>query len=580
MQEPPQARRAETHIWIFEPASKNLIQWTNSLKSERLPRWSPDGRSLAFLSDREDSNQIWVMPARGGEAVRLTEGKNAIRSFQWSPDGKAVAYLAAEPKSADQEKREKDLDDPNVADSASGLTRAWVLDMTTRSTRQLTNGPWQVNELEWFSDGTRLAMIATDKPAVEQHTEKIYSLPVAGDAGPRVVFEPKGPFNSIRISPDGRQLAWLASPGDGPSAHDLFTCPVDACTPRNLSRGVDRPVMNYQWRDSPDVQTLFSSGFRTSLRVLGERPAMLAADTTLDISAFAADREGRLATVQQSATSPSELHWQGQAVSHFNDALRALALATPEFYRYKSFDGLEIEAALYRPAGAAPASPQPLVLLIHGGPAGNWNNRFDGLTQLLTARGYIVMQPNIRGSIAYGQQFLASNRNDWGGADYKDSIAGVDDLVRRGIADPNRLAIAGWSYGGYMAEWAITQTDRFKVAVSGAGMADLATEYGTEQGPEYDEWYFGTPYENFENFRKSSPIAFVKNATTPTLVLQGEGDTTDPVSQSQMLYRALKRYNVPTELVVYPRENHGFREEKHIVDRDRRIVEWIAKYLR
>jgi dipeptidyl aminopeptidase/acylaminoacyl peptidase len=189
------------------------------------------------------------------------------------------------------------------------------------------------------------------------------------------------------------------------------------------------------------------------------------------------------------------------------------------------------------------------------------------------------MQPNIRGSVGYGQKFLASNRGDWGGGDFKDVMAGVDDLVKRNIADSSRLAIGGWSYGGYMAEWAITQTDRFKAAISGAGMADLATEYGTENRPEGDEWYYGVPYENFEGFRKSSPIAYVRNAKTPTLILQGEADTTDPLSQSQMLYRGLKRYNVPAELVVYPREPHGLREQKHIVDRYRRSLDWIDKYL-
>jgi dipeptidyl aminopeptidase/acylaminoacyl peptidase len=220
-----------------------------------------------------------------------------------------------------------------------------------------------------------------------------------------------------------------------------------------------------------------------------------------------------------------------------------------------------------------------LVVLVHGGPAGVWTNRFDALTQLLVSRGYTVMQPNIRGSSGYGQKFLASNRGDWGGGDYKDVIAGVDDLIRRKIADPDRLAIAGWSYGGYMAEWAITQTTRFKAAISGAGMADLATEFGTEASPEGDEWYYGTPYENLAGFQRSSPIVYIKNAMTPTLILQGEADTTDPVSQSQMLYRGLKRYNVPSEFVVYPREPHGLRERFHITDRYRRSLEWIEKYL-
>jgi dipeptidyl aminopeptidase/acylaminoacyl peptidase len=174
---------------------------------------------------------------------------------------------------------------------------------------------------------------------------------------------------------------------------------------------------------------------------------------------------------------------------------------------------------------------------------------------------------------------LASNRADWGGGDFKDVMAGVDDLVKRGIAEPNRLAIAGWSYGGYMAEWAVTQTDRFKAAISGAGMADLAAEFGTESRSEGDEWYYGTPYENLAGFQKSSPITYIRNAKTPTLILQGEQDTTDPIGQSQMLYRGLKRYNVPAEFVVYPREPHGLREPKHVMDRYRRSLEWVEEYL-
>jgi dipeptidyl aminopeptidase/acylaminoacyl peptidase len=199
---------------------------------------------------------------------------------------------------------------------------------------------------------------------------------------------------------------------------------------------------------------------------------------------------------------------------------------------------------------------------------------------MLVSAGYVVLEPNVRGSTGYGYDFMVSNRADWGGDDFKDVMAAADYLVSSGLANPNRLGIAGWSYGGYMSEWAITQTDRFKAAVSGAGMADLATEYGTEEHPSYDEWFYGLPYEKPEGFRKSSPINYVKNAKTPTLILQGDADTIDPLSQSQMLYRALKRYGVATELVVYPREGHGLKEEKHLVDRLNRIVAWFDKYLK
>jgi dipeptidyl aminopeptidase/acylaminoacyl peptidase len=239
---------------------------------------------------------------------------------------------------------------------------------------------------------------------------------------------------------------------------------------------------------------------------------------------------------------------------------------------------LEIEAALLKPP-ASSTTKHPLVALIHGGPTGAWESSIDSWGQLLASRGYAVFYPNIRGSIGYGQKFIESNRADWGGADFKDVMTGIDDALAKGVGDPNRLGIGGWSYGGYMAEWAITQTNRFKAAVSGAGMANLISEYGTEEHPSYDEWFWSVPYEKPEGFLNHSPFVFLKNATTPTLILQGDADTIDPLGQSQELYRGLKRYNVPTELVIYPREPHGLHEEKHLIDRLNRIVAWYDKYL-
>ena len=201
--------------------------------------------------------------------------------------------------------------------------------------------------------------------------------------------------------------------------------------------------------------------------------------------------------------------------------------------------------------------------------------------QLLVQRGYAVFCPNIRGSVGYGLDFVTANRRDWGGGDFKDVMAGVDYMIAQGIADPDRLGIGGWSYGGYMAAWAVTQTDRFKAAVSGAPMTDLASEYGTEFASinAYDTWYLGTPYENLKLFQERSPVTHVKNVKTPTLLLSGENDQTDPLGQCQQFYRGLKRYGVETEFVIFPREGHGIREEKHRIDMLNRIISWFEKYI-
>jgi dipeptidyl aminopeptidase/acylaminoacyl peptidase len=262
-----------------------------------------------------------------------------------------------------------------------------------------------------------------------------------------------------------------------------------------------------------------------------------------------------------------------------NEAFAKVPLVTPEFVRYTSFDGRSIEGALLVPGGQRPAAPMRTVILIHGGPTGAWRDTYETWGQLLAAHGFAVFYPNIRGSTGYGHDFMVLNRGDWGGGDFKDVMAGVDWLVKEHVADPEKLGIAGWSYGGYMASWAITQTNRFKAAITGAGMSDLATEFGTEDGPAYDEWFYGLPYEKPDGFRKSSPLTYVTHAKTPTLILQGEDDVVDPLGQSTALYRALKRYGVECELVQYPREGHGLREEKHLTDRLTRIVAWFEKYL-
>jgi dipeptidyl aminopeptidase/acylaminoacyl peptidase len=363
--------------------------------------------------------------------------------------------------------------------------------------------------------------------------------------------------------------------------------PVAAHAARNLTgASLDRPVEDYHWHADGSVVLLAANGFSNllvSYSADGTRHNLEPSPAAAGSLALAPN--GEIAFVSQSATQPQEVWlWDQKSVarqvSHLNDSWKQYTLSEPEFFKYKSFDGTEIEAALLKPTGADSKSKPPLIALIHGGPTGRWQNSIETWGQLLATHGYAVFYPNIRGSVGYGQKFVEANRGDWGGGDFKDVMGGVQDLVKRGIADPNRLGIGGWSYGGYMAEWAITQTNVFKAAVSGAGMADLISEFGTEDHPAGDEWFYGVPWEKPEGFLNSSPFVHLKNARTPTLVLQGDADTIDPLGQSQELYRGLKRYGVEAEFVVYPREPHGFREEKHLLDRLNRILAWYDKYLK
>jgi len=593
--EPPKGDQHPRHIWLFEPATGSFRQLTYSEKTESLPKWSPDGKSLAFLSNREANQQIYLLAMTGGEAEPLTKGKRNISRFEWSHDGKQIAFIAPDAKTDADEKKEKDKDDARIEDKDEKQPRLWLLDVGAKSERAVTPPNFAVSELAWFPDNQSLAIVATDHPESDRNTDRI--LRVAATSwpdpkslpAPKELLAPPGPFDGIQIAPSGNTISFIGSRQDGPSPHDLWLFPVGAPAAKNLTAvSLDRAVFAQRWKKDGSLVLLAADGFTRRLiqySPSGTREDVVLPDTMP--SSFALDHDGALAFVGENSTQPQEIWFavsgqQPREYRNFNKSFSASVLRKPEIYKYKSLGGLEIEAALLKPANYDGKSKVPLIALIHGGPTGAWESSIEAWGQLLAAHGYAVFYPNIRGSVGYGQKFIESNRADWGGADFEDVMQGVEDLVAKGVADPNRLGIGGWSYGGYMAEWAITQKTKyvFQAAVSGAGMANLISEYGTEQHPSYDEWFWSVPYEKPEGFLNHSPFLFLRNAKTPTLILQGDADTVDPLGQSRELYRGLKRYGVPTELVVYPREPHGLREEKHLIDRLNRIIAWYDKYLK
>jgi len=586
--EPWKADKQTRHIWLYDVTAKQLHQLTFSQKSESSPRWSPDGKSLAFLSDRDgDHQQIYLLRMEGGEASALTKGKAGVSAFSWSYDATAIAYLASDEKTEAEEKKEKNKDDARVVDKDDKHPRLRLVGLAKLENRALTDPSWEVKELDWLPDSQNIIIRATTRPAADQFTDRIYSIS-AKDGSKEELLAPRGPFSRLRASPTGRTISFVGCREDGPGPHDLWLLPAAGGAARNLTgASLDRRIADYRWAKDGWVAAVYSDGFRTSLvgyTSQGEKKDLGAA-LPVNPGGISVAPSGEIAFVGQTTTQMQEL-WlrdpKGNAwqVTHFNDAWKGYGLVAPEIYKYKSFDGREIEAALLKPAVYNGKSKLPTVVLAHGGPTGNWSDSVDAWGQLLVARGFAVFYPNVRGSTGYGEKFTELNKGDWGGGDFKDVMAGVDDLIAKGIADPGSLGIGGWSYGGYMAEWAITQTTRFNAAVTGAGMSDLISEYGTEKHPEYDEWFWSVPYEKPEGFLNGSAFLYVKNAKTPTLILQGESDVVDPPGQSLELYRGLKRYNVPTEYVLYPREPHVFQEAKHQVDVQNRVIAWFMLYLK
>ena len=507
-------------------------------------------------------------------------------SFEWSPDGRRIAFSGSDPRSEDEEKRLKNKEDVRVVDRNERPTRLWVIDVAGGTARRLTNGTWSFSELAWTPDGSALVAIGTESPDPNRFSERVVT--VSADSGAiHVVLTPRGPFGGITVSPDGKLLTYEAAPVDGPTPHDLFVAPIGGGTARNLtSQSLDRPVGSVVWKDPTNLLVAVADGFSSRLAdVAVDGAAKLLPALPVQPAGVTRSADGTIAFIGQSTVDAPEL-WlrapggEAERVTSLNARWKDRVTAKGEIFKYRSFDGREIEATWLAPIGYSRGTRVPLIVLVHGGPTGRWSDAFDAWGQLLATRGYAVLYPNIRGSSGYGQKFVEANRADWGGGDFKDVMAGVDAMIAKGIADSTKVGIGGWSYGGYMAMWAVTQTTRFRASVAGAGMSDLASEFGTEGSALYDEWFFGTPYEHQKEFIESSPITYIKRARTPTLILQGENDLTDPIGQSQQFYRGLRKYDVPTELALYPREGHGIREEQHVLDLYGRVIAWYDRWIR
>ena len=356
---------------------------------------------------------------------------------------------------------------------------------------------------------------------------------------------------------------------------------------------MDRLVKDVKWQDDSSAVARVLDGFYSRL-IRVTRTEKAAIDVPHWVGAFDVAHDGSLVYAglgfdrmpEVFVKRPGE---QALLVSHLNDAFAGIELPGPEVFKFASFDGVSVEAALMRPAAtndqeravANRRGGYPLVLLVHGGPAASFVPDYWLTTwaHLLAARGYGVLMVNPRGSVGYGEQFVKANRGDLGGGDYQDLMMALDIVLKRGEADPSRLGVGGWSYGGQQAMRIVTQTQRFKAAVAGAGVFDEAAEYGTENAAAMDEWYMGIPSKNREVYAQNSPATFIAAAKTPMLILHGIDDPVNPIGQSQALYRALKWYGVESQFVSYPREGHSFREEGHRVDALKRMLAWFDEHL-
>ena len=573
-----------SHIWLYQLRDSSLRQYTYSAKSEFNPKWNPNGGQLSFLSTRSGAVQLFLLDTNGGEAMQLTHSTTGIMDYVWNPDGSSILYTANDTLTAEKQKRQDDKYDEEVAGTEERSTVLFSIDLSDKSIHRLPSKKWNIHELQWIP-GQQAVLMVTEALPSKEIPEKHNTIYHLKDSSYSELPSPNHPaWSGITVAKDGHFFAFLGPRVDGPVSHDIYLQNCTAGKAINMTgKTIDLPVHALQFISNDTLLGIVQEGMHLKLKKISINGRASDYGIAQNVGSFDINKDKQLAFVSGAADQLPEL-WLASPghtavqLTHFNKKFETLNLVKPSVVRYKSFDGTEIETLLYKPLHAASSRSVPMVVIIHGGPTGAFGDSYNTWAQLFVQRGYAVMMPNIRGSTGYGWHFLESNRYDWGGGDFKDIMVGINYLVAHEHIDSNRLAIVGWSYGGYMSEWAITQTHRFKAAVSGAGLFNLASEFGTEGGAAYDFWHFGTPYENLANFNKHSAISFIKKAATPTLIIQGKDDDVDPIGQSQELYRALRYYHVPAELVLYPREHHGFTEIKHNLDFYTRMLNWVGRY--
>jgi dipeptidyl aminopeptidase/acylaminoacyl peptidase len=591
--------RYQTDIWLVGADGSRPFPLAHSRANDRSPQWAHDGR-LTFLSDRGGSSQIWIIDPDGGEAVPLSQHPSSVGDFRWSPDGRSIAFTARDPEPEALAARRREGDDARVLGSARRHEHLWVLDPGTRKATKITDGDFTVFEFDWSPDGRKFVIAkSTGTGLTDKFRSDLYLIDARGGELAPLVVQP-GTDTNPRFSPDGRWIAFVTGQGkaDWAADDDLAVVPATGGTPRVISADYDRHVQHVTW--APDSRTIYFNGpwnlreqlFRVGIDGSGFSDISKVAGVATGAH-FLPSRDA-VVFVSESLTEPPEVfisplsRFTPRRLTDINARTRELQLGERRVVRWKNpEDGLEIEGILTLPLGFRAGTRVPLLTFVHGGPSSQFSDEFLGYLahayppHVFAARGYAVLQPNPRGSGAYGEPFRMANRADWGGADFRDVMAGIDSLIEQGIADPERLGIMGWSYGGFLSAWAITQTDRFRAASIGAPVVDLLSMEGTSDIPGFITSFFDTvPWSAGDLIRAHNPISHVANAKTPALIQHGEEDARVPLAQGRMLYQALLDLGVPVTMVVYPRTPHTAREPRLRMDVMKRNLWWFDRWIK
>lgn len=601
-----------THIWMANWKGNDELQVTNGPESESSPRWSPNGQYLSFISSRTGKakgSQVWVIDRRGGEARQLSQIKQyTISDYDWSPDSKRLALVL-------REKDEPDTDEAKPAptpkspkpividryhfkqDMQGYLNRKhnhiFLFDVATGKLDPVTSGDYDETNIAWSPDGNSLAFVSNqDKDPDRSDNSDIFVVDAKPNAAPRRLTTYAGPDSGHPSwSPDSKLIVYLQGSEPKFNAYNmnrLAVVPASGGPPKllteKLDRGVSAPVFTQDGRNVSFLVADDRSEYPAQVPVAGGAVERLLGQPSV-VSSLSSNA-GHAALLVSTDNKPAEIFGMDNGslrqLSHRNDALCSeLKLGATEDISFKSADGAEVHGLLTKPAGFEGSRKYPTLLRIHGGPNGQDGHLFSFERQFFAAHGYVVIAVNYRGSSGRGHKFGESIFGDWGHKEVADLLAGVNHVLQMGVADPNRLGIGGWSYGGILTDYTIASDGRFKAAISGAGSANQISMYGVDQYVfQYDN-EIGPPWKNPEAWVKISyPFFHADRIHTPTLFMGGDKDFNVPVIGGEQMYQALQTLNVPTELVIYPGEFHGFTRPSFVRDRYERYLAWYDKHLK
>jgi len=592
-------RQRNSDIWLVSRDGLDLTRLTTNMGPDTNPRWSPDGKTLAFLSRLagEKYSQVYFLSLAGREIEKKTAANCTIQDFKWSPKGDQLALTMQDQSSTTDLKRLVEKDDARVTGQNYKHTRLWLLDIATGNANLLTQQDQTIGKFNFSPNGKKIAFLSAPCPTAEctEYNSKLKIIDINSGAV-TLLAQLTNILAAPSFSRDGQKIAYIGPVDEFKERGVVKIISSQGGAAIPLLRDIKSNVWDLRWHPAWDsLVAAVAQGVRHRLLSIDlQQQSQLLIEMNHSMipywqNTWSLSENGNLvAFLSEQPDSPAEL-WistiRGTGLTqltHFNDFFKSFRKGRVEAVRWNNpEDEARVEGIIVKPPEFQSGRAYPLITWFHGGPAYNWSEgvQVKNWAQLFAAQGYLVFLPNFRGSSGQGMDWMSRNVRNWGSGPMSDVMSGVSYLVSKGWVDKNRLYLGGQSYGGYLTAWIITQTDRFKAAYICAGITDLITEYQLTDEPSFLLGYFNAaPFDDPEIYRRNSPLTYASHVKTPVLITHGEKDLRVPVSQSHQFYAALKHFGAEAELVIYPREAHGLREYNHQLDAVKRLLEWFNKY--